>query len=329
MKRHGNLKETILSHDNLRLAYWKAGRGRRQAGRVLAFGRNLDDSLARMAETLATGTFEFGRYHRFSIRDPKPRIICAAHFEEQVAHHALMNVCEPLIDRSYIHHTYACRKGRGTIACVKQAHRHTRRYDHWLKLDMRKFFDSIHHDTLKGTLASTFKDRWLLETFGRVIDSYHTEPGRGVPIGNLTSQHFSNLYLNGLDHFVTGNCRPGGYLRYMDDFVLWRDERSVLKADLDRVKEYTSNTLKLDLKGGGLLGRSAAGLPFLGFRLTPGAVRLSAKRRRRFIRTYKETMAAFDVGALSESEVGISLNSMLTMISHADTLAFRKALLAG
>ena len=142
----------------------------------------------------------------FKVYDPKERQICAPPFREQVLHHAMMNICGCFFERFQINHSYACRKGKGTIAAINATKKYTKKYDWYLKLDVSKFFDSIHHGVLKQQLLRLFKEKEVLDIFGKIIDSYTTSPERGVPIGNLTSQYFANHYLAALDHFVKENC---------------------------------------------------------------------------------------------------------------------------
>ena len=225
MKRAGRLMERVLDRETLREAFARASRGKRTKRDAAAFGMRLDENLAELARDLAEGTYTVGPYHQFTIFDPKERLITAPCFRDRVLHHAVTLVCEPVFERFLIADTFACRRGKGREAAVERARHFARRYPWFLKLDIRKYFNSIDHEVLLGRLARKFKDRRLLDLFGRIIASYEVAPGRGVPIGSLTSQHFANFYLGGLDRFVKEGLRAGGYVRYMDDFVVW-GERS-------------------------------------------------------------------------------------------------------
>ena len=195
---------------------------RRSRGRRAASGPSatrprsalrLDENLAGLARDLAEGTYTVGPYHQFTIFDPKERLITAPCFRDRVLHHALTLVCEPVFERFLIADTFACRRGKGREAAVERAKQFARRYPWFLKLDIRKYFNSIDHEILLGLLARKFKDRRLLDLFGRIIASYEVAPGRGVPIGSLTSQHFANFYLGWLDRFVKEGLRAGGYVQ--------------------------------------------------------------------------------------------------------------------
>ena len=202
MKRVNFLIENVADIDNLRLAFWKARKGKSYSKQVETYRTNLDANLLLLRSQILWGYIEVGNYYYFKIFDPKERQICASAFSEQVLHHALMNVCHPYFERVHIADSYASRKGKGTYAAVERAKDYTHRYPFFLKLDVRKFFESLSHVVMKQQLDNLFKDQQVLSIFSKIIDSYEAHPERGVPIGNLTSQYFANHYLTGLDHFI-------------------------------------------------------------------------------------------------------------------------------
>lgn len=284
MKRAGRLMERVLDRDNLRLAFWRAARGKRTRRDAAAFAAHLDANLAELARDLAAGTYVVGPVHQFTIFDPKQRTITAPCFRDRVLHHALMTVCEPVFERFLIADTFACRRGKGRLTAIERAGQFAARHPYFLKLDIRKYFDSIDHAELRSRLRRRFKDRALLDLFGRIIASYQTRPGRGVPIGSLTSQHFANFYLGWLDRFAKETLRVGGYVRYMDDFVVWDDDRRHLGAVRDRIREFLADELLLDLKPEPYLNRCRVGMDFLGCRIFPSHTTLSRRGRVRFRR---------------------------------------------
>ena len=167
--------------------------------------------------------FPVGRFSQFVIHDPKERIITAPCFAERVLHHAVMNVCEPKFEQWLINDTYACRVGRGQGAALSRAQQFARRFPFFLKIDVRKYFDSISHEILLSRLDLLFKDRRLLDLFERIVHSFRGNLGRGLPIGSLTSQHLANFYLGWFDRYAKETLRLKGYVRYMDDMALWAD----------------------------------------------------------------------------------------------------------
>jgi RNA-directed DNA polymerase len=284
MKRTGNLFEQIVERDNLRLAFHKALRGKRDRRDTQQFARCLDQNLEEMAEQVADGTYPLGRYQQFIVHDPKERIITAPCFAERVLHHGIMNVCEPILDRWLIDDTYACRTGRGRLAALERSQSYARRFPYFLKLDVRKYFDSIPHDRLLARLARRFKDRRLLELLGGIIGAFRGSLGRGLPIGSLTSQHFANCYLGGLDRLIKESLRIKGYVRYMDDMALWSDSRSCLRSALTAIDAFLRDELGLELKATPYLNRTDHGMDFLGCRVYRKHMILSRRSRRRFRR---------------------------------------------
>lgn len=172
MRRATNLFDLIAEPENLQLAFYKAARGRRGQAVVQHFAASLDCNIADMSASIREGTFAVGRFHQFLIRDPKERVITAPCFDERVLHHATMNVCEPVMERWLINDTFACRVGKGREAASRRAQGFTHHAEWFLKLDVRKYFDSVPHAGLFAFLDRRFKDRWLLELLHRIITSY-------------------------------------------------------------------------------------------------------------------------------------------------------------
>lgn len=179
---------------------------------------------------------------------PKKRLICAASFAERVLHHALMNVCHTFFDNQQINESYATRPNKGTYKAVEKAKYFSKHYKYYLKLDIRKYFDSISHSILLKKLKTIFKDPDLLEIFRQIIESYHSSEGKGLPIGNLTSQYFANFYLAEFDHFIKQTHRIKPYVRYMDDFILWANSPEKLNKILILITNYLQQYLALSLK---------------------------------------------------------------------------------
>jgi hypothetical protein len=323
MKRQGSLFEQIVSYNNIRLAFLKALRGNRNSPGVIRFCRNTDKNLAALRERLRSLDCGWGGYHSFLIKDPKPRVISAVPFEQRVMQHAIMNALEGVFDRPMIYHSYACRKNKGTHAAVLYAFKQCGAHPHFLKLDIRKYFDSVNHDALKKMLFRLIKDYRVLQYLFDIIDSYETAPGRGIPIGNLTSQFFANLYLAGMDHYILEKLRPSAYCRYMDDFVLWSPTPAHLRSALEHIDRYVNANLRLELKKP-VLDAAQTGLPFLGFLIKPNGIYLQQKSKKRFQSRMKEINAALDRGAISEAQAAVRAQSVLAAIRLARTNALRR-----
>lgn len=326
MKRANGLLAQIIEPDNLRLAAWKAAKGKRYAKAVLAYHTDLDANLMRLRGQIVSGQVEVGDYRYFKVYEPKERQICASAFSEQVLHHALMNVCHERFDRAQIHDSYASRKGRGNYAALQRAKDFSHRQVWFLKLDVRKFFESVHHDVIRRQLARLFREQRLLEIFDAILDSYEAHPSRGVPIGNLTSQYFANHYLCELDHFIKEKLHINAYVRYMDDMVLWHQDKAMLKAALQEIRDYLADRLRCELKPP-LLNRCERGLPFLGYRVFPYHLRLLQKSKVRFIRKMKRIEAHYQDGTWSEEACARHAWPLVAFTEHADAKVFRKNVL--
>ena len=323
MKRQGYLVERIADMENLQLAFYKAQNGKSAKDSARAFGKDLRENLRMLQGQILSGEVEVGGYHYFTIYDPKKRQICAAPFNQRVLHHALMNVCHPFFEKAQTPDSYASRIGKGTYAALEKAKSNIRRYPWFLKLDARKYFDSIHHGVLRSQLCSMFKDGQLLRILDEIIDSYEVESGRGVPIGNLTSQYFANQYLSPADHFAKENLRIPAYVRYMDDMVLWHDDKEVLLGAGRRFQYFTETQLKLKLKPF-CLNRNTAGLPFLGYLLYPDLTRLAQRSRKRYILKMKKYEGNLKTGVWTQKDYQRHVTPLTAFTRHANAKAFRQ-----
>ena len=323
MKRAGNLIEQIADTDNLRLAFWKASKGKRMKAAVLMYRHDLQRRLCALREELLDGDMSWGPYHTFMINDPKERMICAAPLRDRVAHHAIMNICEVYFECFQIHDSYACRKGKGLDGAIDRAVQYSRPGDWYLKLDVRKYFDSVAHDVLKSLLRQRFKDRRLLELLDGVIDSYETTCGRGIPIGNLTSQFFANHYLGLFDHYAKETLRCRRYVRYMDDFVIWDENREVLRRIREEIDTFLHERLKLALKPA-CLNACSRGMTFLGYRVFPGRVRLARRSRDRFRRKLQCYHNNYAGGIWDEETVARHVEPLLAFVQRAESTQYRR-----
>jgi RNA-directed DNA polymerase len=324
MKRAGNLYERIVEPESLRLAFLKSVRGKRGKADVVAYAANLEQNLRQLREQLLAEQVDVGHDHFFTVHDPKERVICAASFPERVLHHAIMNVCEPVLERYAIHDSYACRTGKGMHAAVLRAQAFTRRYPWYLKLDIRQYFASIDHTVVMSLLERQIKDGAVLRLIRTILDTYCVEPGRGLPIGNLLSQHLANFYLGHLDHYVKETLRVRGYLRYMDDFVLWADDKATLKSHLDTIRAFLMTELNLELKDNVQINRCACGLPFLGYRVFSDRLTLGPRARRRFSRKLRGYEQEWVTGEWSEADLARHMEALLSYVRFADSLDLRR-----
>ncbi|MCH2212843.1 MAG: RNA-directed DNA polymerase [Fuerstiella sp.] len=318
MKRTSQLFPQIPKRNNLRLAFYRAARGKRDRSVVRQFAKKLDRNLENMSEQLLAGVVPVGQYRQFVIRDPKERVITAPCFSERVLHHAIINICEPYFERWLIKDTYACRRGKGREAAINRASVFSRRHRWFSQLDVRKYFDNISHQRLLCLLRRRFKDLPLLALMRRIIVAFRGESGRGLPIGSLTSQHFANLYLGHVDRYAKEQLQLPGYVRYMDDMVLWHDDRKQLERITQKCTQYLKENLDLDVKPP-ILNRTDFGINFLGCRVFPTHTILSRRSRIRWRRKLQDVQRQWAQGLISEHGLQQRLNSLTAFGVAANT----------
>ena len=301
MRRASGLFEEICSFSNLLLAARRAQSAKRYRPNVLAFNRCLEDNLHQLRRELLDGSYRPGPHRHFQVYEPKTRWISAAPYRDRVVHHALCNVIEPVLDRRFIFDCWANRKGKGSHRAVLRYQLFAGRFRYALKMDVRKYFPSIDHALLKQQLRTLFKEQRLLRLLDGIIDlGENPEPApayfpgddlftpfertRGLPIGNLTSQLFANLYLDGFDHWVKERLGAEGYLRFVDDSVLLDNSKERLRARLAVVRERLGR-LRLRLHPTKcVIRRTDEGMPLLGYVVWPDRIRVRGETVRRFRR---------------------------------------------
>lgn len=291
----------VADHENLAEATFRAARGKRHRGEVVAFLSRLDQNLEDLHREILSGTIPVGRGRRFRIRDPKPRQIYAPCFRERVMHHALMRPIGPVLDRALIDDSYACRAGKGALAAVLRAQEHSRRFPWYVKMDIRAYFASIDHLRLESRLRARLKGEDVLRLIHRIVAAHEDAPGKGLPIGALTSQILANDYLDPLDRFLLETCKVAGLVRYMDDFAFWTRTRAEAIRIRDEVKTFLARQLLLTAKEPIAMNRSERGVTICGFRVRPGTIRLSQRRRRRYLDARRRCEADYRAGRIDAS----------------------------
>jgi RNA-directed DNA polymerase len=314
----------ITDWHNLMAAFHRAAKGARNGPEVERFRKRLEQEVARLQEGLSNGDLTLGRMRRFHIYDPKPRVIHAPCFRERVIHHAVMVHVGPVLERALINDTFACRPGKGTLAAVKRCQHHLRRFPWFVQIDIRAYFASVDHLVLLNLLGRKFKDPWLLSLLQRILDTYTTATGKGLPIGALTSQHFANYYLAGADRLILEDRRTRGMVRYMDDIVWFCDDRNRINATLKLVEIYLQEALKLEIKQPVNIGPSHHGLVFCGHRILPGAIRLSRRRKKRYIQLRRAYELAYLRAEIGAAGLQSAYASVLATTVHANAVAWRR-----
>ncbi len=341
-----HLYPQIYDLENLWLAWRRARRGgKRKWSSVATFEFDLEQNLLALHEELRDKTYRPGPYRNFTIREPKVRRISAAPFRDRVVHHALMQVTWPILEARMIHDSYACRVGKGTHKAIDRAQELSRRYRYVLQCDVVQFFPAVDQAILRGQLARHIAcpdTLWLMDHIlasGQDVLAGHYDmvyfPGddllaaarpRGLPIGNLTSQNWANVYLNDLDQFVKHGLHCHAYLRYADDFLLFADNKPTLWAWRGEIVDKLAE-LRLTLhEDRAQVFPVKAGIPWLGFRVFPTHRRLKRRNVKTFGRRLRAQRDAYKAGQMTLAEIQPSVRAWIAHARHADTYRLRKAL---
>ena len=324
VKRSGITLADIATLDNLASAFWQAARGKRTRRDVQHFAARLPAELAALSEEIRHERVQVGHYDVFRVWDPKPRVIHAPCLRERVLHHALMAHLGPVLDRALVDDSYACRVGKGSLAAVLRAQQHVRRFAWYAKLDVRSYFASIDHEILRQALARRFKNAGVLRLCDRILRGHQGELGRGLPIGALTSQHFANLYLSLLDRHLLEQVHVRGLVRYMDDVLVFCDTRDEALSAARAAAKFAHDRLKLELRDERRIQRSALGVPFLGYRVYAGTLRLSRRRMQRYRSARRQWEQAYENGRLDGLGLQAGYASALAITAHVDSRGFRQ-----
>jgi hypothetical protein len=335
----------LTAWDNLWLAWRKAARGKRGRSAAAGFEYQLADQLFALQDELREQTYRPGAYRHFTIHEPKRRKISAAPFRDRVVHHALCNLIEPLFEACFITHSYANRAGKGTHRAVDQLQHWCRRYRYALRLDVVQHFPSLDHAVLRAEIARVVTDpglQWLIDAIltsgaGVLADEYTPVffPGdtlfdiarpRGLPIGNLTSQFWSNVYMNPLDWFVTRELGCHAYLRYVDDMSLFSNNMMELQrwraAIVDRLARLRLTAHEREAQA----APTAHGIPWLGFVVYPTHRRLKRRNVIAFTRRLERNMDLYGAGEISFAELDASVQGWINQVRYADTWGLREHL---
>jgi retron-type reverse transcriptase len=340
VKRYGNLWPQVVEFGNLLSAAKKAQRGKRYRDNVLLFNHELEPELLKIQDDLLSHNYQPGEYKTFQIVEPKKRMISAAPYRDRVVHHALCNIIAPIFERAFTRDSFANREGYGTHRALRRFVADARSHAYVLQCDIRKYFPSIDHEILKTILRRKIKCRetlWLIET---IIDAGneqervdHFFPGddlftlaerrRGLPIGNLTSQFFANVYLSGFDHFVKERIKAQSYVRYVDDFALFSDDRAFLNEARPAIEKYLVG-LRLKIHPvKSQLFETRKGASFLGFRVLPDQLRVKSENLRRARRRLKRLQSRFAAGEIGLTKLTDCIKSWIAHLEHGDTWQLR------
>lgn len=336
----------LTSFKNLHLAFRKASRGKRGQPAVAGFEYRLEGQLFRLQAELRNHTYRPGPYQSFHIFDPKRRLVSAAPFRDRVVHHALCNIIEPLFERTFIGDSYANRIGKGTHAALDRAQGLARVYPYVLQCDLRQFFPSVDHEVLRAILARKILDPEVMGLIDAILaggagildleydqvyfpgdDLFAALRPRGLPIGNLTSQFWANVYLNELDQSVKRRLRCRGYVRYVDDFLLFAADKRQLWEWKEAVRQCLTDLRVTLHERESTVYPVANGIPFLGFRVYPTHRRLKRRNGLAFARRLRRCKRDLERGRMSRDDLAARVQGWVAHAAHGDTFGLRRAML--
>ncbi len=344
MSVNDDLYARICSFDNIEHAYRKARKGKRGKESVANFEYHLEEELLGLRNSLLLRTWRPGRYHSFNIHHPKRRLISAAPFRDRVVHHALCNIIVPLWERRFVFDSYANRVGKGTHRAIMRCQEFARRFQYVLQCDIEQFFPSVDHLILEELFRKVIKNEATLDLISTILtsganvhtqsykmrwlpndDLWATHRQRGLPIGNLTSQFWANVYLNPLDHFVKRDLHCSAYLRYVDDFLLFANEKRTLNRWKEAI-EVRSERFRMTLHPPQVYP-VRTGIPFLGFRIFPTHRRIKNRRGLAFRRRFRKLHDQWTRGLIERSKLEASARGWAAHAAWGDTYNLRQHVL--
>ena len=346
-----NVFDIIFSMENLYGALKDASRGRRYQRDVLEFNSDAWDNLLELREEVLSGKYTIDKYHIFYVHEPKLRMIMSIEFRHRIIQWAIYRVINPMLVPGYITDSYGCIPGRGALGAMQRlkywlelADRKEGEEWYYLKLDISKYFYRISHEKLKQILAKKIKDQRSLNILYSIIDCQHTPfglpPGKkpedvplkerlfdvGMPIGNLLSQLFANIYLDMLDQFCKRVLGIHCYVRYMDDVIILSNSKEELRMWKDRIQVFLETELELNLNDKTCIRPIGQGIEFVGYRVWADKVFLRKSTTLRIKRSLKGIRDLYVAGKISLEKVTETFTCYIGMLSHTDSKALEEKL---
>lgn len=327
MQRVGNLFEKLISYDNLLLAFLKAKKGTK-TGETKKFEFNLERELLKLKEELISEKYKPTKYKYFILKEPKEREVSVATFKDRVVHHSIVNILEPIFEKTFIFDSYANRKNKGLLKGIKKLQKMIKtNREYYLKADIEKFFDNIDYEIMLNLIERKIKDKKIIKLI-KIVLKNDISKTKGLPIGNLTSQFFANIYLTGLDHFIKEKLKVKKYVRYMDDFVIIEDDIEKIKNFKEEIEKYLENNLELKLKKSATyVNKVDNGISFCGVRIFKNLIRVRRESLKYSLLKIKNKLKLFEKNKTSEDKLYETLNSIFSYWKNYDTYKLRLDLL--
>lgn len=326
----------LIKTDNLLGAWGRFSSGKADKEEVINFWINLENNLFNLHKKLRNGNYQHGSYKKFIVYDPKRRMIHKPRARDRIVHQLLFDYLQPVFEKRFIYDSYASRTGKGTHKAVKRLRlfcrivgRNNTRPCWVLKCDISKFFDSIDHRILFSFIKKQIESQKILNLIWKIIRSFEISPGKGLPLGNLTSQLFANIYLQEFDYFVKNILRIKSYIRFNDDFVIVSDDKEFLKSKIILTQNFLKEKLLLSLPNKKIsLRKLSWGVDFLGYIVLPHNILLRIKTRKRLLRRIEERQKDYQSGKISFAKLAQTINSYFGILKHCSSFKLRQKILS-
>ena len=330
-----DLWKELYSYENLIEAFKKARKHKTLKPYVQEFEKNLKDNILQLRMELVFYSYKPKPLETFILHDPKTRVISKSAFRDRVVHHALCNIIEPVFEKSFIYDSYANRKGKGVLKAIQRfdvfknkVSKNKQKGIFILKSDISHYFDTVDHQVLLRVIKKKINDRRVIWLIKQILNNYHTNHEKGMPLGNLTSQFFANVYLNDLDQYVKHKLKVSYYIRYVDDFVILDRSEIGLEDLKKKIEKYASKNLSLKLhKDKTKIFSLKRGIGFLGFKIFTYHRILKKKNKRAFLRKMRELEGMYLKKQVSYDKVYDSLEGWLAHTKHANTFRVRQKII--
>ncbi|MBU1027836.1 MAG: reverse transcriptase/maturase family protein [Nanoarchaeota archaeon] len=342
MKTYKNIYPKLCSYKNLELAFRKASKGKNSKFYVIEFRKNLKQNILDLKKELEWETYRPSPLTKFTIRDPKTRLIRKSKFKDRIIHHAIVNILDPIYEPRFISDNFANRINKGTIAAIHRFDLFKRKASkngeltknslnnnmvkgYVFKADMKKFFDSVDQHKLIEILRRKIKDEKVIWLITKILKNFDNKV-KGMPLGNMTSQFFANVYLNDLDQFIKNRLKAKYYLRYVDDFVVLHQDKNILKEYRNKIEKYLKN-LRIELH----LDKSKIfplykGVDFLGFKIFYYYKRVRKRNVNHFRKRLEKLSKAYKKGDVSKEKILKSAQGWFAYIMWGNTHKLRQKL---
>lgn len=328
MKKADNLFEEMTALTHLFQSWDQFKRGKRKRKDIQLFGRHLEDNIFQLQHDLITLQYQHDPYSHFYVSDPKQRHISKASVKDRLVHQVVYTILTSIFDKKFIFHSLSSRLGKGTHVGISQLSKMVRQVSangnqacYGLKMDVKRFFDTIDHNILKTLIRRDVQDNKVLHIIDVIIDSFEIQKdsGVGIPLGNVTSQLFANIYLHELDNFVKQTLREPYYLRYCDDFIILSRDESHLKSLIPVIRDFLTKNLHLELHPKKVIIRKLIqGIDFVGYVLFPHHRLVRTRTKQRMKRRLGEAYENFLNGVIEDTQMDQRLQSYLGILSHAN-----------